>query len=299
MKFFNIIILLFASNISLLGQNNKQVHRFFIDKNTNTPISYANLINLDTINIGTTTNEKGKASFFTKEWRKNDKLYISVLGYKDTICDFGEKDTDSIYLTPKIYHIPEVQIFSKNTQKQIGSFERKIDNTTTGLSFNYAGMAHGVLVIPKRKDVGKTIKSVYYFIADSGPLESSFSLRMIKPKDRIKDNMIYTMNNFDDMHKLPIVTKSVERGWNRIDIEQQNIKIPDEPFVILISILYTGEHLKWKLNQIQNYGASLGYYEEIKLPQMKSCIQLKEKLSVIYDGDKGPIPAIVISYNAE
>lgn len=142
------------------------------------------------------------------------------------------------------------------------------------------------------------LRTIHYFIADKGPLNGVFSLRILKSDKKIENNRMYRMKDFTDLHKEPIIVRAEKRGWNKVSVSALNISVVRGPFVILFSALYRGAHLKWAADRrdtVYNYyGSCLGYYERVRLPQIKACIYAKGVFSVLQDGAKGFIPAIIL-----
>lgn len=116
MKSRIILILLLCLSCELCAQ----IEGIVVDKDTKTPVPYANIW-IANEEIGTTSDVDG--FFIFKEKLINKSLIVSAIGYERTIFQI-----DSSYLivalAPKVYEIQEVQITPRAYKVVIGGFEK-------------------------------------------------------------------------------------------------------------------------------------------------------------------------------
>jgi|AntAceMinimDraft_17_1070374.scaffolds.fasta_scaffold00792_4 hypothetical protein len=133
LKISFIFLVLLLNTFVCFSQNLITVNGIVIDKNTNLPLSYAN-IGLTNSNIGTVSNKDGEFVLKVSKNNINDSVSISYIGYKTYKCkilEINHRDCH-IYLVPKTYTLNEVKIKPLNPTDII---LKAIDN----LDKNYPG----------------------------------------------------------------------------------------------------------------------------------------------------------------
>lgn len=246
---------LFAGDTDTAASELRQVSEaVVVNALTQEPVPYANILNVGDEKAGATTDTNGRFYWDYRSSSSQQRLYFSATGYRDTVLTLSVpfSDTLRIALMPYVYELEEVVVVAENPEKvRIGSFDYPlvVDKTkkTKGLCFNTAGLSYGVLIHPRTANTKGKITTIHYFIADRCPWAGVFSLRILKAGKTIKtikNNKMYRMTDFIDLHKEPIIVRPEKRGWNKVMLSHLNIPISQEAFVILFSALYQGAHIK-------------------------------------------------------
>ncbi len=127
---FILAIFLYNTSISqtILDATNvkidKEVKGVLLDFDSNTPLSYANIVLLHK-NTGTITNEKGEFKFNITDLHKNDTLSFQYIGYDSKNIPITQLDTVStIYLKENTYNLNEIFVFTNDLNAE--SIVRKV-----------------------------------------------------------------------------------------------------------------------------------------------------------------------------
>ena len=132
---------------------------------------------------------------------------------------------------------------------------------------------------------------------EKGFPKTPFSIRIrVSLKDRMIRNRMYSTDAFVDYLKKPIVFTG-KAGWNKIEIEEYNVPIPKNDFLILFTPLDSGNEYKWSDKYGEWYGMVIGVFKKKKIPQLFWAI----KSQGFYSYDDTPnqrnfTPAVVIHY---
>ncbi len=302
-----ILLIYLASMFASYAQDTLEIKGRLTSKETNAPVIYASIYDITTYKNGTTSNEDGRflLKIFNYKQSVAYKIKIQSIGYKDTIIALSDLQKNAeISLIPEIYELPEVLISSGKKLKEnyIGIPNgnlRKNDNGENKVMFpNYlAGFNYGIFVKPKKKTIG-ILKAIEVFIMEKGVPEAEFSIRILSGKNKLKHNLVYPSSAFVDYLQTPIVIKG-KAGWNTIDLEEYEIPISENGFLILFIPLDYGDQYKWTDDRGGDwYGMVIGVYEKRKVSQLFRAFKYEETYA--YDSQlKSNTPAVVVRYLEE
>ncbi|TVQ85721.1 MAG: hypothetical protein EA393_13410 [Bacteroidetes bacterium] len=274
------------------------------DGDTQKPIELVNIVDYYDKRSGTTSDIEG---FFKlqRDPNRSLKIHINSMGYKDTIIIIPKGMNEMVFfLQPAIYYLPEI-VFSSTrlTERTIGSKNYNILNINDSfVGFpSSAGWSNGVFVtIPESKRSASIfLKSISFFVSDQGPLGSAFQVRLLKPKVCWEENKLEPFSSFEDLVHKRIIVRANQRGWNKIVLENLDLLLPRQPFVILFSPVYESEKYYWQTEEGGlKYGAALAFYQKQRIRNLFWVINTEGKLA--YVSNKGPgsaNPVIAISLN--
>ena len=301
--FFLIIFFVLFFPINAFSQVETFSGRVF-DSHTQKPIELVNIVDFYDKQSGTTSDFKG---FFKLERVPNRtlKIHINSMGYKDTIIVIPKGINEMVFfLQPAIYKLPEF-VFSSTRLKErsIGSKNYNILNINDSfVGFpSSAGWSNGVFVmVPEsKKTTGIYLKSISFFVSDQGPIGSAFQVRLLKPKVRWEENKLESFSNFEDLLHERIIVRANHRGWNKITLENLDLLLPRQPFVILFSPVFESEKFYWQTERGEiRYGAALAFYQKQRVRNLFWVINKEGKLAYVSNkGPGGANPVIAISLN--
>lgn len=295
--------LLFAFCNSLFAQSDKQIitgklTNFVTDE----AIPYASIILLGSTR-GTSSSINGYFQFELELSSSESNLYISSIGYKDTLVSLHEVKCDKyleIKLHPKVFQIEGVTIKSKYTNKEIiGSMDYPIymvNGKSSGFSFSSAGWANGVLISPSKKQAKGLLTSIDVFIADIGPMNCPFTVRIVIPQGKMIENKLLSLSDVTDVTNEPVVFRPMISGWNKIEFYDANILLPDKPFVILFTPLDEGPDCEWLNDEGEKkYGCVIASTRKPKIPQIKWVMGFGERIAYLSDREISNTPMVVIN----
>jgi hypothetical protein len=297
MKTFFLFLLL-VTTLSLFGQAKISLSRKIVNKETGEPVPFASILSYSSETFGTTSNSDGYFNLISSDSLANSKIHISAIGYIEKIISYKELQSLSVVmLEPTVYQLDDVFVFGSRLEKfSIGSKSHDIRTFNSGY-FGFGspspGWSNGVYVMPKKKYRNSIISSLEFFITDQGPLNSSFLLRILIPQNTIIANKMESMSTFYDHLDRHIVCKVKNLGWNSIELQDETIVLPSEPFILLFIPLDEGEKHFW-INDAneQRYGSVIAFYNNKNVDQMNWVIFTDGKLSY---QEIAPVPAIVIN----
>ena len=122
MKYFPILFLFlsFHSFSQLVNFTGK-----ILDKTEKVPVKFAHIVFQNT-NIGTTTNELGEFKQAVNADVLKNKIYLSCLGYKDTLVHAKDLYKKNFYLRPIVEVLSEIVLSKKELKEfSIGSLKPK------------------------------------------------------------------------------------------------------------------------------------------------------------------------------
>lgn len=179
------------------------------------------------------------------------KLYFTAIGYKDTLVDVEYfKNYKLLPLSPRIYTIPELLVFSK-----------KLKTIKVGTPFftDYNGAHHSKL--------GTSYTSYFpNFNVKKGYIET-FSLR-IPSNTRwdcpFKIRIMGVDSTFQTLG-IPLLAKDIEvkakgSGWFTIDLSSYKISLPKNGFIVSVIIFDAGAEYYYQTDKkanIANYGIGI------------------------------------------
>lgn len=275
------------------------------DSETQNPIPFVNIVNLIDNQSGTTSDREG---FFRlrRDYNCSFKIHVNSMGYKDTIIDVPTETNEIVlFLQPVTFNLPEYVLTSTRLKERtIGSEELNIltiNDSLVGFPTS-AGWSNGVFVTLNESNKTQRIylKSVSFFVSDQGPLGSAFQVRFLKPKVRWSENKLEPFSYFGDLVYERIIVRAKQRGWNQIDLEDLNIILPKQPFVILFSPVYESDSFYWQTKEGDSrYGAVIAFYRKQRIKNLFWVRATEDKLAYISNkgpGSANPVLAITINF---
>lgn len=124
------------------------------------PIQYVNIISITDKVLGTTTDETG---FFNMAYNNSVWVYVSAIGYRDTLVLLEPSQMNSLVLGRQVYQLEKV-VVNHRLKTSIWIGNRDVARKDGGLSFLYPGHLQGVVFKPKSKEVNRQIHSVEIYI---------------------------------------------------------------------------------------------------------------------------------------
>ena len=299
MKTITVICFLILS-ICLAGQEGLVITGKVTNKTTGEPISYATIVFIGKVPVGTTSDIAGNYRLRIPDISAGERLQISCIGYNDTAIPVARLSSEIDFsLEPKVYSGPEVTVRpSRSTPFSIGPQSNTIalDHNGEPLAyvFSHHGINLGVYVMPSRQQVGSLITSIDYFIANRGPIDAPFLLRILLPDQQPKEAAHVKISDCYDILDQKIVFRSTKRGWNTLELKDYDIRLPDSPFFLLFIPVDEGEQSVWYENGEKRVGSVLGIFSTIRVRQMKWAVDARGRLA--YLTELFPtIPAMIIN----
>jgi len=286
----------------IIGQSITEISGKILNAETGEPVVFASIISHENHNIGTTSDRDGNFKININDSLNHIKWQISAIGYSDTTLNFSLKDSLlHIYLEPSSHQLKEVEITGTHLRRDsIGSRNYSLwtnrKGEISGFGSPAAGWSQGAYVKPSRSHRGAILTTINLFITDQGPLGSQFLIRILIPKNKLSPNRQEEASNFYDHLDKNITFRTEKRGWNEIDLSDENIVLPEEPFVLLFTPVDEGEKFKWGGGDM--YGSTIGYYEDVRVRRREgiyTIVNFPEKLA--YAGRPSRQPSLAIVMN--
>ncbi len=304
MRTFIKITLFFLAFCNLISaQSNKQIISGKLTNAVNDEIiPYAGIIQIGS-NRGTTSSIDGCFHFELDSSTPESIIYISSIGYKDTLINLlGVKSEKflEIELHPKVYQIDTVTIKATYTKKEvIGSKDYPIlikNDEKRGFSYSAPGWGNGVLVTPTKKQINGLLSSIDVFIADNGPLNCPFIVRIVIPKTKMIEGKLMNLSEVTDVMNETVIFRPTSRGWNKIELFDENILIPKNPFAVLFIPLNEGSDCEWFNDEGEKrYGSVIASTLKPKIPQLKWVINFDDKIAYMSDREVSNTPMVTIN----
>ncbi|SHG46502.1 peptidase associated/transthyretin-like domain-containing protein [Winogradskyella jejuensis] len=260
LKQLNLIIL-----FAIVLQSHAQIS--IVDAESKLPVSYAS-ISFGNGN-GIVADDEGIFVFTKKLYPDIDSLYISALGYKELAITVEELEPQ-LFLHPQADELDEVVIGVKIDRTKDKKY--KTESLKPYLDDDYYKCwlptieSEIAVYFPNEDDRLKRIAKVKFPIA----LESKdWKNRKKANKEKKKFSTLFKVNLYENLNGKPgrnlntetIVFRATEQDgdYHELDIEEQNILIPEEGVFISLQVLgYTNKNGKLLPNK---------KYKEIKGPQ--------------------------------
>ncbi|UCS95412.1 hypothetical protein KZP23_10550 [Echinicola marina] len=228
-----ILTSLFLLVLYLLPQTNVYAQQILLKSakdSSNIPFA---VFAIPEMEIWRTTNERGAINLDINTLNNKEYIYISALGYQDSTISVSEfnGDKNTIFLHEKMVNMPSVTIESeKLVSNTIGDEHLPIAtsgaNTTTAEGANPYRYASYVQF---RKRNTKLLSTLWVYLSKNGDRNISITLRVLV-SDKVnnpKEGLLYDVSDFYDIiYKNAYPIKLTNYGWNKIDLEKFNIRIP-------------------------------------------------------------------------
>lgn len=227
---------LFISTNYLNAQDYHSIVGQIVEADTGIPVENATIIVLQD-EISTLSASDGQFKLRIKKGNKpTRRLHCYRVGYYDTIISWKLSQKQlQIHLRPKPYELDEVVVSAKRPKEkyQIGSYDVALRH---GKDFKApSGSYSGAYVKNKRKYKNTVLASLSFHIADAGKLGGSFAIRIVIPTKKVTPNKLESVNTMLDVLKEPVICTVTKRGWNKVDLREQQISLPDKDFFILLA----------------------------------------------------------------
>ena len=187
------------------------------------PIAFAN-ISINSSEKGFYSNIEGKV--VVKFLNKNDTLKISCIGYENKTIVFNQV-RDTLFLEEKLNKLNEIEIKANYKYSKIGYKGKKSWPSSHGFG-NINGLISGILIKNITTGFLDNIE-VYINKAKKKPV-NLFLLRIFDvdsstgfPKNNLLDTQIFIPNT--------------KKGWVKIEMNNQHIKIENEVFIAVESFV--------------------------------------------------------------
>ena len=297
-----ILLLLFGNG--LLAQDQISIESKLIDNNGKA-IPYASIINLTSDEHGTTSNEKGQFLLKTRT-NNNDKIQISALSFYELRITVGElvqlAKNGSVELKEKPFDLGEIQVDGERYEQAFIGKSNELFKDPDGSYASYTigdkpGFSLGVYVKPRKK-VDGLIDKIHFYLDDKDLPEKPFTVRIFRTKDKLKNNRIYKLDQFDDMTDSLLLFSDGKAGWNTLDLYNLDIYVDDTPFFIVFTSLESLEESKARGVSETTKSARLGTFADVKPDEIFT--------GYLFDGGLGysdfarvrnPIPAVYVEYS--
>lgn len=234
MPLYFIIFMVFLQHNSMFPQPRSVAHRLnksingqVLNASDQIKIPYATIIHANK-RKGFNTNEEGA---FVLEWQgEPDTLYISSVGYNDTLFVLNQKSYQAnltIKLKPKIVVLNELKIINKAPkQKSYTTIKGKSSGIYGGLGGDIKSLLG--LYFTESFVLGKHLASVHFYIDKKGIVKAPFKVRIFD-FDKTKPIKELSTQN--------IVVTPYKNGWNEFDVSGYNIIIPENGCLVAMEWL--------------------------------------------------------------
>lgn len=260
------------------------------------PIPYVNVLALTEPVTGTTTDEEGN---FHLNIKQPVNLYISAVGYRDTLVPCHPSKFKELVLQKKNYDLAEVLVtpFS-NLPMVIGYPDAEPIEGWQSLS---PATGKGILYAPKKKEIGAFLTSIQIYIHPMGKYQTPLAIRLMAPLHaHIKRNRATPMADFIDLLPEPLLFKAEQPGWQTIDLSAYSLQMPSKGLVLIYSPLDAGEKCKWTSKDGRVcYGAVIANSQPAYTDYRPISLQPEEQKLFTYDSPllKDCKPLIVFHLN--
>jgi hypothetical protein len=213
MKFF-ILILALSLSFCLNAQN---INFRVVDSKTGEGIPNVNALLPETLN-GTIADSIGNISFSNDLKRNN--LFITRIGYRDTLIAIDGLQNKVIKLEAKVYNIPEITVIEKVTKELLIGCQKKNPKGLT-ISNNVDG---GYFIYFNRSSNAR-LNSIGINITMTEKSNVELYIRVLEP-----DTTYKTLGK--DMMATYKKLKNLHNGWNDIDFTNENIRFSQNGLII-------------------------------------------------------------------
>ena len=213
-----------------------------LDSASKTPVEFANA-GIVSRAFGTVTNEKGEFTLVVPDSLLNEKIKMSILGYKAKDVPVKKLiNTSVIYLSESAYNLSEVSVKPKKTKHKVLGNETKSNMATCGFTSNNLGCELGVKLNIKHKET--QLKKLSFNIVRNVYDSLIFRVNIYKKdKDGQPGENLLTKSLF--------VTPASKTGLVEVDLSKLYLFVDDDVFVTI----------EW----IKDFGGTTGLYFSCQL----------------------------------
>lgn len=195
-----------------------------LDSASKAPVEFANA-GIVSKAFGTVTDEKGEFTLNVPDSLMNEKIRISILGYRSKDISLKKlMNTPVVYLSEAAYNLSEVAVKPKKTKHKVLGNETKSKSTTCGFTSNTLGCEMGVKLNIKHKET--QLKKLSFNIARN-----------------VYDSLIFRVNIYkkdkDGQPGENLLTKSLfvipptKTGLVEVDLSKLYLFVDEDVFVSL------------------------------------------------------------------
>ena len=262
-------------------------------------IPYASIIDLTSKKHGTTSHINGYFKLSLPPESTNHALLFSSLGYKDTVINVSDLlDVKEVYLTPKVYRLPDITILSKrNEESEIGKAGAS-PHVRNGQKIGFEalpGFSWGAYVQVKNKDRG-LLKSINVYIADGGFPEAPLAVRILSYEGKPEFGKNQQLDLFQELTRVVLIIRAAGSGWFELDVSEFEIPIPKTGIYCLFTPLDEGPQFVYETPFGQNYGSIIGLYGNTKDGKDIFPIVIDGSTLTVFKNNQVPSPAISVVY---
>ena len=213
-----------------------------LDSASKAPVEFANA-GIVSRAFGTVTDEKGEFTLNVPDSLMQEKIRISILGYKTKDISLKKLMSASvIYLAEAAYNLNEVSVKPKKTKHKVLGNETTSKSATCGFTSNKLGCEMGVKLNIKHKETH--LKKLSFNIAGNVYDSLIFRVNIYKAdKDGKPGENLLTKSLF--------VTPAAKTGLTEVDLSKLYLFVDDDVFV----------SLEW----IKDFGDTKGLYFSCQL----------------------------------
>ena len=207
-----------------------------------TPVPYVNIIALTEPVSGTTTDEEGAFHF---DIRKPVDLYISAVGFRDTIIQCHPSQPQELILQKKDYALAEVIVTPYTHMPMLIGYPDA--EPMEGWRACIPASGDGIFYTPQKKEIGAFLSSMQMYIYPMGKPQTPMAIRLMAPKhSHFKRNQVIPTTDFVDLLPEPLLLKAEQPGWQTIDLAGYNLQMPAHGLVLIYYSLDSGGEYKWR-----------------------------------------------------
>lgn len=213
-----------------------------LDSASKAPVEFANA-GIVSKAFGTVTDEKGEFTLNVPDSLLEEKIKISILGYKAKAIPVKKLiNTSVVYLSESAYNLSEVAVKPKKTKHKVLGNETKSQMATCGFTSNKLGCELGVKLNIKHKET--QLKKLSFNIARNVYDSLIFRVNIYKKdKDGQPGENLLTKSLF--------VTPQAKTGLVEVDLSKLYLFVDDDVFVTI----------EW----IKDYGDTKGLFFSCQL----------------------------------
>lgn len=303
MKNLMILFFIYSSYASLAQDGISLKGTVFSEEGV--PVQYASIINITTNKHGATSDEHGNFYLKTRQ-NYQDKIQITALGFyelRGSLKKIQElASSKKLILREKPFILDEIEIKGDRYEKKfIGKSVElllKEDNSFFSDAIGEGpGYSEGVFIRPQRKTKG-LIDKIHFYITDDSPLNKSFTVRLLRSEDKLKNNLGYKIDQFNEMTDSILLVEGAEPGWNTLDLYSSEIFVDAQPFFILFTNLESTEESKSRSLEDSFESIKLGAFADRTPKEIYKALSFNGIiLFLANDRIKTPIPAVYLEYS--
>ena len=249
MKIFQILLLSIIFSTQIHGQ---LITGKIINEKNNEPIEYVNIGIVD-MPIGTTTDENGNFRLDFKSQLVENKVRISMIGYKSKTFRIEElfNKENIIALEEQFYEIPEVVVRPNGKQRKVGTTKISRGGGVCGWGGTQFGAGHEIGTLIDLGEKLVKLKSLHIRL-----YKQSFDSTLLRLHIR---DIVDNLPNRELLKENIYLTISQESGWVEIDISRYDIVLSGEIALTLewLNVFGVNENRLIRMNKSKEPSANV------------------------------------------